>query len=173
MAFRAGLTFAFRRIRASDVGHDSRQESTTQGGLRRPRALPIRAPCQARHDPWHSTLSWAGRRRAPLQGPLPQHADVDADAAHHPDHDLRPLTHHGTGASLPGSRRETAKPASRHTKSRAVERSTTGATPETTKLPTGSPPAGSFEKPKRVVQGTTPWCARGELNPHALAGTRT
>ncbi len=33
--------------------------------------------------------------------------------------------------------------------------------------------AGSVGKPKRAVQGTTILCARGELNPHALAGTRT
>ena len=31
----------------------------------------------------------------------------------------------------------------------------------------------SKERAKRVVQGTTPTCARGELNPHALPGTRT
>jgi hypothetical protein len=68
---------------------------------------------------------------------------------------------------------KTAKPAPRHTKSASARGPTTPHDPRTTKLPAGSPPAGSFGKPKRVVQGTTHTCARGDLNPHVLADTGT
>ena len=121
-------------------------------------------------EPWQAHLGGACRRPAPGEGdphPRPPQAPnrlTGPARASHP---------HEVGASLPAISAKRPKPASRHTKSAPAERSTTGATPGTTKLPVGLPPAGSFGKPKRVVQGTTHWCARGDLNPHARKDTAT
>jgi hypothetical protein len=84
----------------------------------------------------------------------------------------RPVTHPG-GTSRAENGHGTAKPVSRHTKLVPATAPTARMIPETTKLPAGCSPAGSFGKPKRVVQGTTHACARGDLNPHVLADTGT
>jgi len=114
-------------------------------------------------EPWQAHLGEPVDDR-PMEKATRTRGRRNADATEPPRPGL--LTPHDVGASLPEKSHRTPKPGPRHTKTVSAETPAAGTITTTTKPPArstppeGEPTAGSFGKPKRVVQGTTR-CAQG------------